>query len=118
MGYSHGQELKACLEAGLEPYVPRPETSANRKLGLFGKGQFTYDPQTDTYRCPAGETLTFRFDTVEKGRHIRYYKTSACGRCALKEKCTRNKEGLALPAGSMKKLSNRPSSGSKLNLRL
>jgi hypothetical protein len=93
MGYSHGKELKACLEAGLEPYVPRPETSANRKLGLFGKEQFTYDPQTDTYRCPAGETLTFRFDTVEKGRHIRYYKTSTCGRCALKEKCTRNKEG-------------------------
>jgi len=47
----------------------------------------------DTYQCPAGETLTFRFDTVEKGRHIRYYQTSACGRCTLQEKCTRNKQG-------------------------
>ena len=27
MSYSHGKEFKACLEAGLEPYVPRPETS-------------------------------------------------------------------------------------------
>ncbi len=96
MGYSHGQELKTCVEAGLEPYVPRPETSANRKLGLFGKEQFSYEVDSDTYRCPAGETLTFRFDTVEKGRHIRYYKTSTCGQCTLKEKCTRNKEGRRL----------------------
>jgi transposase len=93
MGYAHGKELKACLEAGIEPYVARPDTSANAKLGLFDKEQFVYDPDTDTYRCPAGQTLTYRFDTVEKERHIRYYKTSACGQCALREKCTRNKEG-------------------------
>jgi transposase len=73
MGYAHGKELKACLEAGIEPYVARPNTSANAKLGLFGKEQFVYEPDTDTYRCPAGQTLTYRFDTVEKERHIRYY---------------------------------------------
>ena len=28
-GYSHGKELQACLEAGIEPYVARPATSAN-----------------------------------------------------------------------------------------
>ena len=93
MGYSHGKELKACLEVGIEPYVARPNTSANTKLGLFGKEQFVYEPDTDTYRCPAGQTLTYRFDTFEKGRHIRYYKTSACGQCALRKKGTRNKEG-------------------------
>lgn len=34
-GYDHGHEVKACLEAGITPYVPRPITSANAKLGLF-----------------------------------------------------------------------------------
>lgn len=92
-GYSHGKELKACLEAGIEPYVARPDTSANTKLGLFGKELFVYDPETDTYTCPAGATLAFRFDTIEKERHIRYYKTSACSQCPLRDKCTRNKEG-------------------------
>lgn len=92
-GYSHGKELKACLEAGIEPYVARPDTWANTKLGLFGKELFVYDPETDTYTCPAGATLAFRSDTIEKERHIRYYKTSACHKCPLKEKCTRNKEG-------------------------
>jgi transposase len=34
MGYYHGHEVKACLEAGSTPYVSRPITSAHGKLGL------------------------------------------------------------------------------------
>jgi transposase len=85
--------VKTCLEAGLTPYVPRPITSANEKLGLFSKDDFIYDKGTDTYQCPAGARLTCRFDTVEHGRHIRYYATPACGGCALKSQCTRSKGG-------------------------
>ena len=36
--------------------------------------------------------MTYRFATVEKGRAIRYYSTSACGSCALKSQCTRNQD--------------------------
>jgi transposase len=93
MGYYHGEEIKACEDAGIEPYVAKPLTSANRKLGLYGKEQFTYDPALDCYRCPAGQALTFRFATVELGRHIRYSATTACRTCVLKARCTRNKEG-------------------------
>jgi transposase len=93
MGYYHGEEIKACEEAGVEPYVAKPLTSANRKLGLYGKEQFTYEPEHDCYRCPAGQALTFRFATVELGRHIRYYATPACRTCAIKARCTRKKEG-------------------------
>ena len=93
VGYYHGEEGKTCLEAGLTPYVARPITSANAKLGLFSKDDFRYDQVTDTYQCPANARLTFRFDAVEHGRHIRYYATSACGGCALKAQCTRSKGG-------------------------
>jgi transposase len=96
VGYYHGEEIKTCLEAGITPYVARPVTSANQKLGLFSKEDFTYDGATDTYQCPAGARLTFRFATVELGRHIRYYATSACRACPLKPQCTRNKGGRRL----------------------
>jgi transposase len=96
VGYYHGEEVKTCLEAGITPYVARPITSANQKLGLFSKDDFIYDGATDTYQCPAGERLTFRFDAVEHGRHIRYYATSACRTCPLKQQCTRNKGGRRL----------------------
>ena len=93
MGYYHGQEVKQCLQGGITPYIARPSTSANRKLGLFSKDDFTYEATTDTYRCPAGAVLSFRFDTIELGRHIRYYATSACRPCPLKAQCTRNTGG-------------------------
>jgi len=92
-GYYHGAEIKACLEAGMTPLVPRPLTSANEALGLFTKDDFVYEPGADAYRCPAGEWLTYRSTTVELGRRIKNYRTSACGRCALKPRCTRNKDG-------------------------
>ena len=73
--------------------IVRPITSAHQQLGLFSKDDFAYEAATDTYGCPAGEVLSFRFDTVELGRHSRYYATSACRTCALKAQCTRNKGG-------------------------
>jgi hypothetical protein len=93
VGYYHGQEVKQGLQAGITPYIARPITSANQKLGLFSKDEFTDEAATDTYGCPAGEVLSCRFDTVELGRHIRYYATSACRTCPLKAQGTRNKGG-------------------------
>jgi transposase len=40
-GYYHGEALKAWEEAGIEPYVATPLTSANRKLGLSGQERCT-----------------------------------------------------------------------------
>ena len=92
MGYYDGAEVKKCEAQGITVYIPKPDTSANTKLGLFGKERFHYDREKDVYHCPAGQELTYRFGTVEKGRAIRYYSTSACGGCALKPQCTRNQD--------------------------
>lgn len=93
MGYYDGQEVRDCLQAGITPYIPKPDTSANSKLGLFAKKDFRYDPDQDGYWCPADELLTFRFQREEKGRLRRYYATSACTSCSLKARCTRSKKG-------------------------
>jgi len=79
-GYYHGTEIRTCLEAGLTPLVPRPLTSANEARGLFTKDDFAYDPGADVYRCPAAETLTCRSTTLELGRTIKNYRTSARSR--------------------------------------
>jgi macrodomain Ter protein organizer (MatP/YcbG family) len=92
-GYYHGREIKTCLEAGVTPLVPRPRTSANAPRGLFTKDDFQYDPEQDVYRCPAGALLTYRTTTVELGRTIKNYRSSACGGCAIRSRCTRNRDG-------------------------
>ncbi len=94
-GYYDGHEVKRCEEAGITAYVAKAQTSVNVKRGLFTKEDFTYTPESDTYTCPAGETLTFRFEAVELGREIRYYAlpVTVCRGCPQREQCTRNKGG-------------------------
>lgn len=91
-GYYNGKEVLACDSIGVTAYVAKPLTSANTALGLYGKEKFKYDPQDNCYLCPAGQKLTYRFATNEKGRAIYYYRARGCKSCPLKVKCTRNKE--------------------------
>lgn len=87
-GYFSGEEILACEAVGATPYVPKPYTSGAKAAGRFGKDDFIYIASEDAYRCPAGETLTYRFTAVEKGQTLHVYWTTKCEGCALKEHCT------------------------------
>jgi transposase len=91
-GYFSGEEIVACEEAGITAYVPRAQTSNSQAKGLFVKRDFTYVPETDTYQCPAGQSLIWRFSSVEKGMTLHCYWSSSCNGCALKAQCTSSKE--------------------------
>ena len=95
-GYCHGRQVKTCLEAGITPYLPKPNSSANTQLSLLGNEDFRYDPENDGAMCPGGEQLTFRFQSTEQGRERRTHATSACAHCALKLRCTRSSQGCRL----------------------
>ena len=60
--------------------------------GRFGKDDFVYHASSDSYRCPAGETLTHHCTLVENGMRIRVYWASGCGTCAMRTGCTTGKE--------------------------
>ena len=90
-GYYNASDVSRCTEQGLTPYVPKADTSANTAQGLYGKNRFEYDAPKDVYVCPAGQELSYRFETYELGRAIRYYRASNCKACALQTQCTRNK---------------------------
>jgi len=104
MGYYNGDDVKKGLDEGIVPDIPKPNPAANSTLGLFGKADVTYDPQPDGYSCPAKPVFTFRFETVERGRHIRYYSTSACQGCPIKSPCTRNQGNRRITRGVQERL--------------
>jgi transposase len=93
MGYYDGAEVKQCAAAGVTTYIPKPLTSVNRKRGLFTKQDFVYDEAKDCYGCPAGAELTYRYESFEQNRLIRYYTTSKCLTCPIKHRCTTNQRG-------------------------
>ena len=93
MGYYDGAEVKQCAQAGVTTYIPKPITSINQKRGLFTKQDFVYEEAKDCYRCPQGEELTYRYESFEQNRLIRYYTTSKCLTCPIKHRCTTNQRG-------------------------
>ena len=91
-GYYNGDEIHACEKNDIVAYVAKPKTSPNKAKGYFDRSRFKYIKQDDEYECPAGERLTHRTTSHEKGKEIRRYWSSACGSCAIKSQCTNGKE--------------------------
>src|SRR6201996_3400742 len=88
-GYSNGEEVAHCEAAGMMPYVPVMRTVNNQGDGtLFGREDFRYEPDSDTYVCPGNKRL-LRKSTNHKDRYTMYKaSTGDCGACSLKSRCT------------------------------
>ena len=88
-----------CHDLGINAHIPSIEETqrgSGRQKGIFPKEAFDYDPDTDTFLCPAGQVLKKRH--FYKSRKHFEYKTSpkVCAHCHLKAKCTRSKDGRTL----------------------
>jgi hypothetical protein len=90
-GYFKGEEILECHKAGITTYLPKPKTSPNQAKGMFPREAFLFIPESNEYRCPAGERLIWRFKSVEKGQVLHCYWSSACPTCTKKRQCTTGK---------------------------
>jgi transposase len=90
-GYSNGEQGEACAAAGITAVVPRPQVvnPLDESKALFRRDAFTYDRASDTWICPAGETL--HCCEISEERQVKRYATAACGGCALRPQCTKGK---------------------------
>jgi transposase len=88
-GYSNGEQAEACEAKGILPHVPASRGVNNQGDGtLFDRTEFTYQPESDTFLCPAGQTLA-RKQLSRKDRVVIYAgQPDVCGTCALKSQCT------------------------------
>jgi hypothetical protein len=73
----------------LNPYksigVPEPE---------FYSDRFVYDAARDIYVCPMGNDMPFwKRGGRGKGLEGRLYRSTCCGCCSVRSRCTRNKHG-------------------------
>jgi transposase len=68
-----------------ESAEPPPAPPAGRRLR---RGDFAYDRANDTYVCPSGHCLTYRFDwTDSAGCTFRIYANYECAGCPLSTRC-------------------------------
>ena len=98
-GYTTAVEIARCTENNITTYSS-PKEHSSQNNGLYAMQVFEYNAQEDTYRCPAGETLTTNGSIYNKRAHrVKHYKTKACKGCPLRSLCTTNKNGRFIERG-------------------
>jgi len=90
-GYYNGTQIAECEQQNISCYIPEPKKSQNKALGLYTDKDFRYDPEGDTYFCPANQRLSFHYRTIKGNKEVRVYETSCCKQCLLRSQCTRSR---------------------------
>jgi transposase len=90
--YGTVENYVACQQQGIRTHmgdVRAKQTNNPRCQGIFPDTAFTYEAASNTYRCPAGETLVAR--RLHPRRRTWEYHTArgGCAGCALRPQCTR-----------------------------
>jgi transposase len=97
--YGSNDNYLDCHDRQVKAHIPSLEQShrgTGRQSGILSREDFKYDPQTDTFTCPAGQTLKRR-KLYKKRDHYEYKAPSkVCKKCPLGNKCTRSKQGRTL----------------------
>jgi hypothetical protein len=58
--YGTIENISACYDLGVKVHMPnlrKASVKRKEKLQIFSEERFEYDPESDTYRCPAGNWL-------------------------------------------------------------
>lgn len=102
-GYGSEQNYQAILEEYSRiPLIPygmyRKEKSKKFKKDPFQSANWPYQEATDSFLCPNGQELTFRYwshrtDKYGYTRDFKVYECADCSTCPLRSHCTKAKEG-------------------------
>jgi transposase len=97
--YGSIENYLACKDRGIKAHfssLGQTQKGTGTKKGIFAKEDFTYNAQTDTFTCPAGQSLKRR-KFFKKRQHYEYIASAGtCNSCQLKEQCTKAKSGRTL----------------------
>jgi transposase len=88
-GYTSDDTHEACARREVQPVLGSIERSGRR--GVFRSRDFTYVEAGNYYRCPAGATLTQRFQQYDRQSTIYAAAAGTCAACPLKPQCAPGK---------------------------
>ncbi len=87
--YGNGELLQWLMDRQITPYMPTRDAVARTRSPFFGPDRFTYQPESNSYLCPAGQQLNYG-GRNDRNRAFAYIGTRPkCGPCPLKPQCTR-----------------------------
>src|SRR5438093_3294754 len=86
--YGNGEFLQWLLDRGITPYMRTRDSVLRKNNPGYGPEQFTYLPESNRYRCPAGEQLNYVGLNVRNRAHAYIGSAKRCGACSQKAQRT------------------------------
>src|SRR6476660_4273939 len=86
--YGNGEFLQWLADRSITPYMRTRDSIHRKNSPFYGPEQFTYQPESNSYRCPAGEQLNYVGLNVRNRAHAYIGSAKRCGACSLKAHCT------------------------------
>jgi transposase len=86
--YGNGEFLQWLLDRGITPYMRTRDSALRKNNPGYGPERFTYMPESNSYRCPAGERLNYVGLNVRNRAHAYIGSAKRCGACSQKAQCT------------------------------
>ena len=86
--YGNGEFLQWLLDRGITPYMRTRDSALRKNNPGYGPERFTYLPDSNSYRCPAGEQLNYVGLNVRNRAHAYIGSAKRCGACLQKAQCT------------------------------
>ena len=90
-GYGTAENYLDCADRGIEAHMRSMKDVVARTAeshGLYPNTAFKFDPKTNTYTCPAGQTLP-RLQARPEKKSVRYAaRKKDCQACTFRTQCT------------------------------
>jgi len=89
--YGSADNYRHCQAQNITTHLGQAQTSFK---GIFPVSAFSYEPEQDRYRCPAGQYLYYHnFKKEDQLISYQIEDPALCDGCALRSQCTRSKVG-------------------------
>jgi transposase len=86
--YGNGEFLQWLADRNITPYMRTRDSIHRKNSPFYGPERFTYQPESNSYRCPAGEELNYVGLNVRNRAHAYIGSGKRCGACSQKAQCT------------------------------
>ncbi len=86
--YGNGVFLQWLADRSITPYMRTRDSVHRKNSPYYGPERFTYQPDSNSYLCPAGEQLNYVGLNVRNRAHAYIGSGKRCGACSQKAQCT------------------------------
>ena len=86
--YGNGEFLQWLADRSITPYMRTRDSVHRKNSPFYGPERFTYQPESNSYRCPAGQQLNYGGRSLRNRTYTYIGTRKRCGACALKAQCT------------------------------